>query len=173
MCTKLTHWLLDMGYMIFAFSHLRISSFTSSHTFELSLLWASLTGLDSSSKSMRWVHSEGFNPLGLSRSNRLCLHFVVILWVIGPPAPYQARTKWSLDFLALYQGRHTWVSMVESWAPMVALQNFLPRRSSLLLLCRLWYPGRQKSRWCPIPQKLVKGILLAFLCRPSRCALPP
>ena len=33
-----------------------------SHTFGLSLLWASLTGLDSSSRKMRWVHSKGSNP---------------------------------------------------------------------------------------------------------------
>ena len=49
--------------MISVFSHLRISSFTASHTFGLSRLWASLMGLDSSSKKMWWVHREGSNPL--------------------------------------------------------------------------------------------------------------
>ena len=48
------HWTNPLAiryeYMISVFSHLRTSSFTTSYTFELSLLLTSLMGLNSSSR---------------------------------------------------------------------------------------------------------------------------
>ena len=61
--------------MISALSHFRISSFTASHTLGLSRRWASLTGLDSSSKNMRWVHNEGSNPLKYARVQPIACSF--------------------------------------------------------------------------------------------------
>ena len=54
---------------------LRISSFTASHTLGFNRRWASLTGLDSSSKNMRWVHNEGSNPLKSARVQPISCSF--------------------------------------------------------------------------------------------------
>ena len=62
-CTGLTHGLSEMGYMIPALSHLRISSLMASHTLGFSHLCASLEGRESSSRKIRCVHKEGSIPL--------------------------------------------------------------------------------------------------------------
>ena len=62
-CIGLTHGLSEMGYMIHALSHLRISSLTTSHTLGFSRLCASLEGRESSFRKMWCVHKEGSIPL--------------------------------------------------------------------------------------------------------------
>ena len=61
--------------MISALSHLRISSFTASHTLGLSHLWAFLTGLNSSSRKMRWVQSDGSSPFRSVRVHPIASSF--------------------------------------------------------------------------------------------------
>ena len=46
-----------------------------SHTLGFSRRWASLMGLDLSSKNMRWVHNEGSNPLKSARVQPIALSF--------------------------------------------------------------------------------------------------
>ena len=62
-CTGLTHGLLEIGYMIPALSHSRISSLTASHTLGFSRLCASVEGRESSSRKIQCVHKEGSIPL--------------------------------------------------------------------------------------------------------------
>ena len=62
--------------------------FTASNTLGFSHQWASLTGLDSSSKNMRCVHNEGSNTLKSVRVQPIASHSVVVHQVIVTRAPH-------------------------------------------------------------------------------------
>ena len=79
--------------MIAALSHLRISSFVTSHTLGLCERWASLTGLARPPKICDECTVKGLIPSNRLESIRLLAHIVVIRRVIISPGPHRAGKK--------------------------------------------------------------------------------